>query len=331
MKIGQEQVRLYAGGWQSEKGWLMGNAVDKNGCSAFSLVQGRQGSHDKVEQKKLDAREKAMKIISDAFGAEKKIDDDLDERAGRIDAARTEIAKAQEQLKGLDAQQDKYMEQYGITADSQEQKDLELLRKRRDSFAVDSDIVLTEEELERLSEIDAQGLTDYQKLSLENDSYRSPFNKEIKEQQNVILEEQVIMREISLERLKSHTMVDATQQKDAQMEAVNKEIIGMILEDGRDKIDADMDEVREEIADRKEESQEQEERIEEIRQRVDETEKVNEERRRKNNMDISELVTEQILELDSVKNDVTQQVDNMLHEMKLLQEDLKGSVVDTEV
>lgn len=286
---------------------------------------------NKVEQKKLDAREKAMKVVSDAFLAEKSIDDDLADRVGRIDSAKTEIAKAQEQLKGLDEQQARYMEQYGITPDSQEQQDLELLRKRRNSMLPGSDIILTQEEKERLVQIDESGLTDYQKLSLQNDSYRAPFDKEIKEQQNIILEEQVIMREIGLERLKSHTMVDAMRQKDVQMEAANKDIIGMVLQDGRDKIDEDMEEVREEIADKKEENQEQEERIEEIQRRADEAEQVNEERHKKQESDISELVTEHILELDSVKNEVTQQVDNMLHEMKLLQEDLKGSVVDMEV
>lgn len=331
MKIGKEQLRLYAGGWQSDNAWQTGVTNNKNRCSIQALFQGRHNSHDKVEQKKLDAREKAMKVVSDAFLAEKSIDDDLADRAGRIDSAKTEIAKAQEQLKGLDEQQARYMEQYGITPDSQEQQDLELLRKRRNSMLPGSDIILTQEEKERLVQIDESGLTDYQKLSLQNDSYRAPFDKEIKEQQNIILEEQVIMREIGLERLKSHTMVDAMRQKDVQMEAANKDIIGMVLQDGRDKIDEDMEEVREEIADKKEENQEQEERIEEIQRRADEAEQVNEERHKKQESDISELVTEHILELDSVKNEVTQQVDNMLHEMKLLQEDLKGSVVDMEV
>lgn len=331
MKIGKEQLRLYAGGWQSDNAWQTGVTNNKNGCSIQALFQGRHNSHDKVEQKKLDAREKAMKVVSDAFLAEKSIDDDLADRVGRIDSAKTEIAKAQEQLKGLDEQQARYMEQYGITPDSQEQQDLELLRKRRNSMLPGSDIILTQEEKERLVQIDESGLTDYQKLSLQNDSYRAPFDKEIKEQQNIILEEQVIMREIGLERLKSHTMVDAMRQKDVQMEAANKDIIGMVLQDGRDKIDEDMEEVREEIADKKEENQEQEERIEEIQRRADEAEQVNEERHKKQESDISELVTEHILELDSVKNEVTQQVDNMLHEMKLLQEDLKGSVVDMEV
>lgn len=328
MKTGH--MRLYAGGWENTNTVQTGRTDKQNRHSVPAMFQRKQNSQDKAAQKKVDAREKAMRIVSNAFQVEKSIDDDLDKRAGRIETAKAAIAEAQKQLRGLDEQQQKYMENYGITADSQEQQDLELLRKRRDSMGVDSDIQLTEEEQERLKEIDANGLTDYQRLSLENDSYRAPFNKDIRDNQKVVQEEQIIMREIGLERLKSHTMADATQQKDAEMEAANKEIIGMVLQDGRDKVDEDMQEVRDELADRKEEAKEEEQRIEEIQQRADELEKTNEERRKKNDTDISELISDRILELDSVKNEVSQKVDNMLYEMNLLKEDLKGSVVDTE-
>ena len=47
--------------------------------------------------------------------------------------------------------------------------------------------------------------------------------------------------------------------------------------------------------------------------------------------EILDMPTEQILGLNEIKSDIKQEVNNMLTEMKLLAEDVKGSMVDTGV
>ena len=324
------QLRLFAGGWANNAQAQGAGSQKQNRHTVAALFSRRQGSQDKVAQKKLDAREKAMKIISNAFQADKTIDDDLSKRADKIEQSKGNILEAQAQIHAIDERQKEYMERYGVTPDSEQQKDLELLRKRRDSMKPDSEIVLTEEDKERLAQIDEAGMTEYQKVSLENDAFKSPYEKEIEENQKVVLEEQIIMREIGLARLKTHTMVDAAQQAEDEIAAANMEIIGMVLEDGKEKVDEDMAEVKEEIADAKEEQEAEEERIEEIQQQTEEMEAAAEERRAENKhkSEMLDIPTDQILELDSIKSDVQQELDNMLFDMKLIAEDLKGSVID---
>ncbi len=313
-------------------GDILANFINtpQNKQMAFRPFQKEQGV-DKIAEKKKQAREQAMGLIKNVFEAEKSIDDDLQERAGKIETSKGEIEKAKEELKAIDQYKEGLKEEYGIAPDSQEQKDLELLEKRRDSMKIDSNIELTKEEQERLAVIDEQGLTDYQRRSLEQDSYGDVFRKTIDENTKVILEEQIIMREIGLERLKSNPMVEASKQAEGIMQAANKEILSMILQDGKEKVDEDMAETKEKIEDAKEEQEETEEQIEKIQERAEEMEAVydrQKEEHENSKVDLPDLVTEKLLELDSVKSDVQQEVDKMMTDMKLLAEDLKGNVVD---
>lgn len=329
MKAGSVNTRLFIGNFLNPQ---MNSTENKKKPFQFNMGNNQAGQ-DKVAQKRQDAREKAMKLMKDVFSADKQIDDDMAERAGRVAEAENAILDANSQIKALDQEKEKLKETYGITEDSEEQQDLKLLEKRRDSMKPDSDIKLTEDEKARLAEIDAKGMTDYQKASLEIDSLKGPYNKTIEESQKIIKQENAIIRETSLNRLKSAPMVGAAQQAGEIMESANKEIIGMIVEDGKNTVDEKMEEIKEEMKEAKEEKEEQDERIEEIQQRNEELEAAYQEQReeKKNKVDILDMPTEQILGLNEIKSDIKQEVNNMLTEMKLLAEDVKGSMVDTGV
>lgn len=330
MKVKNQNVRIYMdslyGNQQNQE------AAKKQNRHTVGAMAGRlQNTKDKVAAKKQDAQKRAMSIIMDAYAADKSIDDDLAARASRIEEAKGKMLSAQGEIKELDKRQKELQESYGVEPDSQEQADLELLRKRRDSMK-DSSITLTEEDIKRLQEIDKEGMTDYQKLSLENDSYKAPYEKEIKENNKIVMTEQVVMREIGLERLKHHGMVDAEKNADEVMAAASREIIGIVLDDAKDKIDEDMEEVKEDLAEAKEEKKEQEERIEEIQEKADELEAAAKKRQEENKkVDSLDIDIDRMLELDSIKSDVKQEVDNMLQDMKLLVEDVKGSMIDLDV
>ena len=63
-----------------------------------------------------------------------------------------------------------------MTADSQEQKDLELLRKK-DNWLMGEGPELTKEEVERVSQLESEGLTEYQKRQREWDDEKNIFRR----------------------------------------------------------------------------------------------------------------------------------------------------------
>lgn len=80
-------------------------------------------------------------------------------------------------------------------------------------------------------------------------------------------------------------MADAQKKAEAVMEAAGKEILGMLIEEGKDHVDEEQEEKKEEVEEKAEEKAEQEEKIEErqedaaeLEQQVDEAHRTNEER-----------------------------------------------------
>lgn len=108
---------------------------------------------NKLLEKKKEAREKAMKVVGEAFDADKLIDNDLQERKNKIAALEEENAKLQDQINEINDSQNALMEKYNITEDSQEQKDLELLRKK-DKWMMGKGDALSEEELEKAEKLE---------------------------------------------------------------------------------------------------------------------------------------------------------------------------------
>ena len=67
------------------------------------------------------------------------------------------------------------------------------------------------------------------------------------------------VEDIMVERLKSHGMVDAREEADDIMEAAGKEILGMLVDEAKEKVDEKQEEEKEkaeELAEKKEEEQE---------------------------------------------------------------------------
>lgn len=236
---------------------------------------------DRVEQKREEAMQEARKLLGDVFAAEKTIDDDLQERANRIQDSQQSIVDANKALSSLQEEQEELKEQYGITGEETEEELPEEYKMQRD-------------ELNR---------------------YGEPYHQTIAEAQDVIKEETAIIAGVKLERLKSSPMVAASKEADAVLEAAEKEILGMYMEAGKETIDEKMEENEE-----KQEKLEEEKELEEAKQKE-----------REEKTELPEVTTKQLLKLDSVKTEMKQEVDTMLANMKLVAEDIKGSMVDTEV
>lgn len=343
---------------------------------------------DRIMQRRERARKKAMKIVGDAWDGDRKIDQnilDIRDRAAQLMEEKKEnLARIAEG----DMQKEALRQQYGVSEDSQEQKDKELLERaadaRRDpvnehlteeewkrveeleekrlteedkellrkkalSENSESGVQLTEEEEKRASKLLAKGsgLTEYQERCLAIDAFQSTYETRNEKIDGELMGCYATIRATKLERLKYHEMVNAQNKADEVLEAAGKEILGMLIEESKDHVDEELEEPREEAKEEAEKKAEEEEKIEqreekqaELEAQVDaaherskEQEAVRRDARERSREEEDLLETMIEAGVGNVGNvsDVQSEIKNMLHKMKLLEEDLKGSNVDEEL
>ena len=119
-----------------------------------------------------------------------------------------------------------------------------------------------------------------------------------------------------MERLKKDPMVEAQKQAEEIMENAGQEILDMIFEDARDRVDEENEERQEQAQKLEEEKQEQEKTL----------------RKEKEQEELAEnMPLEEILILDSKQDDIQREIRSMLDKMKLAVEDIKGAMVDQNI
>lgn len=313
----------------------------RNGSINFNQLGGKL---DSILMRRQQAQKKAMKVVGDAWDADRKIDLDLEDRRNHIQELKGNIDESMELIDGCNAYKEELMETYGVSADSEEQKDLELLEKRMRSRQPESNVRLTKEEEERLAEIDKKPLTEYQQRALAIDNDISRYDSDINKAMAEIRGENGAIRAIKQERLKDHTMVDAQKEAEQINADASKQIIGMLIGETQDHIDEELAEKIEDAKEKAEEKEEQEEKLEEQRTEKEE-QQVQLEIKQEENRNAEEIKAEQrqrareqadLLEemqgntvLPSSNTAEAQaQIREMLQRMKLLEEDLKGVNVD---
>ncbi len=340
---------------------------------------------DPITQRKQYAQQKALKMVGDAWDGDRKIDQNIQDIRDKLRQLEDEYVENLGYIAEGEAQKEQLRQQYNVAPDSQEQKDLELLQKKADYMRHPDEVTLTEEDRARLKaisgrppetkeevellqrkadaekfglevewteeeeallkEMEGVPLTEYQERCLKIDGYQKIY-----ETRNDVIKDQIAgyngsIRATRLERLKFHEMADAQKKAEAVMEAAGKEILGMLIEEGKDHVDEEQEETKEEAEEKAEEEASQEEKIEErkedtaeLEQRIDEAHRENE-AREELRREAEERSREDAVLLDDIMatgmgtgslSDVKFDVKNMLHKMKLLEEDLKGSIVDEE-
>lgn len=185
-----------------------------------------------------------------------------------------------------------------------------------------------EEERQQLKE--TYGVTDDTPLEKMPEDYRTRMgelndyaqhNQEILwNNEGDIAAENATIRGIKSERLKKHLMVDAQEQAEEVLEAASDEIIGMVVDEAKEHLD-------EEQAKR----EEQAEKIEEKKEEMEELQEKREEREEELEELIENMPVQEMLELDQAKTNVQQEVQLIVDKMKLLAEDIKGSMVDSNI
>lgn len=154
------------------------------------------------------------------------------------------------------------------------------------------------------------------------------MQKEKEEQEGDMRAAFAVARGMKLERLKKHEMLDAQEQGEEILEAAEKNVIGILTEEVKDKVDQDMEETKEKAEEKKEEEELLEERIEAAKERREEKD----DRIEKDTKDLLELQQEQEEIRKQQENgnlsDMKKSLELVVGELQLAAEDVKGLLVD---
>ena len=247
---------------------------------------------DPITLRKQQAQKRAMKFVKDAWSGDRKLDQSQEEIRAKIRELLDETDANQELAQKNTERMENLRRQYGVEADSQEQKDLDLLMKtaNHESLTEDEEARLaelgpqreymallskklgrddpgenpfTEDDQARLNEL-GESLTEYQRNCLEINCERSVYQKRDARTENYLHELQNALTDMKIERLKFHKMADAQEKAEQVMEQASEEIVGLLVDEAKDHVDETYEEQREEAEKKAEEKEEQEEKQEKI-------------------------------------------------------------------
>lgn len=291
---------------------------------------------DKIQIKRQQAQKQAMKIVGDTFAAERELDQSVAGMEERLKVLQDETAGCHEELKRIGNTRNELTEHYGVTEDSEEQADLELLRKEREANKPASSVTLDYEETKRLEKIHEKGITGYQTDMLELDDQQEVYEKNLSDGEAKIKSIRTALSDTKIDRLKSNPMLEAQKQADEIMEAANKEIYGELVNEGKKHIEEKMEEEKEKAEKRAEEKEEQEEKEEAAEERKAEMEQFIEGTKQQTEAKREELPSERDQEQmasyndpNNAKTEAAKEIEEILDELKLIQDDIKGAAVDT--
>lgn len=269
---------------------------------------------DSITIKKKQAQKQAMKVLGDVFESEKEMDQSMDDMETKIQELRDENLGYYKEMSQIDSVREQRMEACGVTADSMEQQDLELLRKERDMEKPGADITLTEDEWQRLSEIHETGISEYQREMLELDEREEIDREKISKNEKNMKEIRSALIDTQIERLKTHPMVDASKEAEEILQAANKEIYGELINEGRKHIEEKIEEEKKKAEERAEKKEEEEKK----------------EAKREERKELQEEMIEKA-SYNSSKSKMDKEMEEILDDLKLIKEDLKGAAVDENI
>ncbi len=247
---------------------------------------------DPIEEKKKKAMEEAMEFVKKQFESDGKIDAVLQECRDEIQSSKDAAKEASEHLVEIRKQKDELKEAYADENNEDYKAQVKMLNEEA-----------------------------------------GEWKKQYQEAHKVIAAATQGIKGINQENLKHHGMVDATKAQEASLKASSDEIIGMIKDEAIDKIDKDLEEVVEEAKEGKEEKVQQEAEQEKARlerekqaQQVEENLNEQKQQAKKSYLPDTDLNVDDIMRK---QQEIVRNTQEILEQQKLLEEEIKGIVVDS--
>ena len=288
-------------------------------------LKGLDPKRSGIDKKRENARKQAMKLVQNAWNRdEKSAAEQIDLEAQKADKL-TEVQKLTEQMKNIEETKKNLQEKYGVDPDSKEQKDLELLEKYQNNVTGASYDSFSEEEKERLKELQNTPFTDYQKEVLKQNSVKSALSREVERKNREVAALQEAVTDSTIDQLKSQDMLKAQDAAGQILDASGKEILNMLIQEGRDNIDEDAKEEQEKAEKAQEEKEKKQEKTDDAKEKRKEQEELLKKQTRSDQMEQKLSMQNQS---DNQVNHAQKQIQKILKENHLVNEDLKGIEID---
>lgn len=299
---------------------------------------------DSITLRRQQAQKKAMEFVKNAWSTDRKTDQSMEEYRTLADGKREELRINRDRIAECRDRKEKLREGYGVEADSQEQKDLEFLERM---YSGEFAWGISEEDQQRLAELEGQPLTEYQQKCLEIDGEEKIFKIRAGNAESAIETYNGAVTDMKIERLKYHKMTDAQNNAQKVMEQASEDIQGMLIEEAKDHVEETYEETREEAEKKAEEKEAEEEKIElrkeqkelmearidAVREESHEAEETQRDQEKDAREEAALLkdMAEAGLDVAGSGATVKAEIKDMLNKMKLIEADIKGIEVDEEI
>ena len=299
----------------------------------------KNDTQSQIEARRNNAKKQALKVVSDAWKSDNKSAGSIADMEGLKQSKVSEMNEIRAKMKDIENTKKSLQEEYGVADGSQEQKDLELLEKYQNNMNGSSYDQFSDEEISRLKELQNAPLTEYQKKVLNLNSMKGQVSVEADRKQFEVNALTASISDATLEQLKSRDMEKASDAADEIMDSANKEILGMLIEEGKNNADEKVDVCggaqtataqradvlpaeAEEAADKKEE---QDKQIEEAQEKRKNQEEIIEGQQNADQLEQDVSMQKQNI---SKMDEAQKNIQKILKEKNLVNEDLKGIEID---
>lgn len=306
------------------------NAGNTQNQSKSIFAGGQDGTgplagNSMIEQRKKMAGKQAMKLISDAFGRDIKSQESIDKLRELKSQKLDELNDKNKSMAEIDEQKAALMKEYGVTEDSDEMKELELLKKYQNNRMGVLTGDFSDEEIEKLKSLQGTSRSEFQAKYLElNDAY----NQYQKDAGQIEDEIRFLSGDIELQKNElnaSRDMGKAQDAADAILDAASKEALGLMMQEAKDNIDKTAEEEKEKAEKAKEKEEELQEKIDKTKERNEEQKEIIEEASEAAKLDQNISVKTQDT---SAVAEAQKSINRILKDNNLISDDIKGIEID---
>lgn len=139
MKIERDQTIFVGESTQSKRSQQPEEKQAQKAGQKSIFAGDLSGVTDPILQKKQEAQQKALKVVSDAWDGDKKIDEDIVARQENIKSLQSEMGEARKELSALEQEKERLRGQYEDEKNPEYQSRVEELNKHIEYYRVEVD------------------------------------------------------------------------------------------------------------------------------------------------------------------------------------------------
>lgn len=288
-------------------------------------MSGTAGAAGAVDEKRAMAKKQIRALIKEAWDKDTSVSKGLEGLEKEKKAMFDRMQEYRKKTENIDAYVAKYIEENDIDTESTEYKDLMVLKKYQDyknGVPVDD---FSDEEVERLKELQNIPRTDFQNKMLAINADRDNASNDLYMAEQKL---KVMMQQYSdsvINQPQSETMHKVSDAVDEIMDAVNSDAVSEFVREGITNAEERMEETKEEAKKLEEEREERQQRIDEAKERRKEQEEILDEAAKSDRIDYK--LRSNTDNYDNYK-DVQEKVRLIMKRANMDIEELKGIEID---